>query len=151
MSERVRNLVAAVVILGSLGVITTTLLSADPSEADRVRYLASRLTCPVCQSVSIADSPSGIARDLHDLIAQQVAQGWSDDDVIAHFVGIYGESVLLDPPVDLRTLALWLLPVIAVALGLGAIASRKARLPDRELTPVERLRLDEALRRRGAG
>lgn len=148
MPERTRNLLAVAVIALSGVVVAVTMASTDPGDADRVHALASGLKCPVCESESIADSPSAIARDLYDLIAERVADGWSDDEIVDSFVATYGERVLLDPPVDARTIALWVVPLVAALAGLAVILSRRASAPGRALTDDERTRLASELRER---
>lgn len=141
MNERTRNLVAVVVIAVSLGTVVTLLASSPPSDADRVHALASRLKCPVCDSESIADSPSTIARDLYSLIGEQVANGSTDGEIVDFFIATYGEQVLLDPRFDGRTLALWAVPALAVIAGVIVIISRKRAAAPRSLTDSERRRL----------
>jgi len=141
MTERTRNLVAAAVLAISIGTVVVLLASSPPADADRVHALASRLRCPVCDSESIADSPSTIARDLYTLIEEQVAGGATNDEIVDFFVATYGEQVLLDPRFDGRTLALWVVPALAVITGAIVIISRKRAAAPRSLTGDERRRL----------
>ncbi len=117
-----------------------------PSATDRVDSLASRLRCPVCSSESIADSTSQIARELRGVIAEQVAGGATDDDVVDFFVARYGEWVLLDPPARGRNLLLFALPVLALGGGLAAMIGLRARSRRRDPAPAttERVRLEAA-------
>lgn len=149
MSERLRNLVATVVIVTSAVVVAVVLIAAPPSDADRVAHLASILKCPVCTSESIASSPSGIARESLTLIEERVAEGWTDDEIIDFFVATYGDDMLLDPAGGGRTVALWLLPLLAAATGVVVILRRQRRPSQPELTEADRLRVAEALRLRG--
>lgn len=149
MSSNPRDLLAVAVITLSVVIVVVVLATAPASEGDRVEALARSLGCPVCESESIADSPSAIARDLYDLIAEQVADGWTDDQVTAFFVNSYGEEVLLDPPLDSRTLALWLVPALAVAVGIVVILRRRRPRDTRDLTADEQERLAAALDRPG--
>jgi cytochrome c-type biogenesis protein CcmH len=146
MTERSRTAVALLVIGASALVVAVALLASEPSDADRAHDLASILKCPACESESIADSPSAIARDLYDLIAERVSEGWTDDDIVAFFVATYGEQVLLDPPADRRTIALWLLPVIVLVGGVFVVVARRSRVPVRDLSAEERRKLDAELR-----
>jgi cytochrome c-type biogenesis protein CcmH len=145
MPDRVRNVLAVVVLAASTVVTVAALASSDPSPQDRVAHLAARLKCPVCESESIADSPADIARDLQDLIAEQVADGWTDEEVVDFFIASYGEEVLLDPPSDGRSAILWIAPLVALAAGLAVILGRRARRP-RDLDDAEERRVDDALR-----
>jgi cytochrome c-type biogenesis protein CcmH len=149
MTERTRSLLALGVIVASLAVVIVVLSSSEPTDDDRARALAARLKCPICESESIADSPTGIARDLYELIEERVADGWSDDEIVDFFVLTYGEQVRLDPPLDARTVALWLIPALAVGTGLVAILARRARPQLRPLTDDERLRVAAELKARG--
>ncbi len=112
----------AVVIMG-LG-----LLSPSTRPADRVEVLAKQIRCPVCQTVSVEESPSETARAMREIIAEQVAAGRTDEEIIAFFVDRYGEWVLLDPPASGRTLLIWLLPPAALLGGLWVALGRKRRV-----------------------
>ena len=145
MSDRWRSWIAVVVIGASLATIVAVLATDAPSAEDRVASLAGRLKCPVCASETIADSPSDLARDLLDLIAEQVAAGWTDREVIDFFITTYGDEVLLDPPASGRTALLWVAPLVALAFGIAVILARARRRAARDLTDVERRRVDAAL------
>lgn len=147
MSDRIRTWSALAVILVSLATVAAVLASSPTTQQDRVDDLASRLKCPICESETIADSPSQVARDAYDLIAERVADGWSDQQIIDFFVATYGESVLLDPPARGRTLLLWLLPVLGLGVGGIIVASRRGGAP-REIDPEERARIRAALEER---
>lgn len=146
MSERARSWIALAVIGASLVTIVAVLATSEPSPRDRADALASRLRCPVCDSETIADSPTDIARDLQDLIAEQVADGWTDQEVIDFFVATYGEHVLLDPPTGGRTALLWIAPLVVAAAGVLVILGRRAKRSTRELTPEERRAVEAAIR-----
>ncbi|MBI5157381.1 MAG: cytochrome c-type biogenesis protein CcmH [Acidimicrobiia bacterium] len=148
MSERLRNRVAAAVLAVSAVVIAAVLVTAPASDADRVAHLAGILKCPVCTSESIASSPSGIARESLALIEERVAEGWTDDEIIDFFVATYGDDMLLDPAGSGRTVALWLLPLLAAAAGVVMILRRQRRQAQPELTDDDRLRVAAARRQR---
>jgi cytochrome c-type biogenesis protein CcmH len=140
VSDGLRRLIAAIVTLVAVGVIIWGVAVGDGRGADRVDSLAGRLRCPVCQGESIADSGAELARNYRDLIAEEVATGATDDAIIDLFVARYGDWVLLDPPARGRTLVLWALPALALAVGLGAVATRRrpaARPPGPPATTVE--------------
>jgi cytochrome c-type biogenesis protein CcmH len=91
------------------------------------RDLASQLRCPVCQGLSIQDSPSQLAQDMRRVIRDQLAEGRTPDEVRAHFIGAYGEWVLLRPQASGFNLAIYVLPVLALLAGgaMGAILARR--------------------------
>ncbi len=88
---------------------------------DRVREVASELRCVVCQNLSVADSPSELAKEMRDLVREQLVQGKTPEQIRAFFVSRYGEFVLLDPPKRGFNLLLWGLPFLAVLAGAGGV------------------------------
>lgn len=150
MSERIRDVVAGAIIAISLAVIVVILATSPPSDADRVAHLASILKCPVCASESIGSSPSDLARELHVVIEERVAEGWSDDEIVDFFVATYGDDVLLDPPGGGRTALLWILPMLAAIAGVVVVASRRRRAAAPVLGDADRRRVEAALRDRGS-
>lgn len=106
-------------------IIAVGLLTGAPQSADRVEQIASRLRCPVCQTVSVAESPSESARAMREIITEQVADGRSDEEIITYFIAAYGEWVVIEPPARGGTLALWLLPPAAFLVGLLVATGRR--------------------------
>src|SRR5688572_26876008 len=92
-----------------------------PEAEARVMRLGKQLRCPVCQGVSIADSPSSMARAQLDKVRELVAAGKSDDEIYAYFVARYGEWALLSPSKSGVTSFLWVASVLLLLLGLTFI------------------------------
>jgi cytochrome c-type biogenesis protein CcmH len=107
---------------------------AAVSEAE-VQAIASQLRCVVCQNLSVADSPSDMARQMRDLIRERLVAGDTPREVEAYFVQRYGEWVLLAPPARGLNLLLWLAPFGAVAGGLVLVLSLARRWRRRPATP----------------
>jgi cytochrome c-type biogenesis protein CcmH len=95
--------------------------SADTALEALTRKVAAELRCPVCQGLSLADSPSELALEMKDVVRSQLAAGRTPDEVKSYFVAKYGEWVLLEPPRRGVNLLAYLLPVVALAAGLGVI------------------------------
>ena len=144
MTERLRTLTALMVIGVSVLISVVVLATDSTGTGDRVHSLAERLKCPICTSESVADSPSQVARDLYDLIGEQVADGWTDDEIFGFFVATYGEEVLLDPKARGVGIVLWIAPLAALAIGGAIIAGRRAG-KHREISDTERARIAAAL------
>ncbi len=121
---------------------------ADPALEARARAISRELRCVVCQSESIDDSNAPLARDLRLLVRERISAGDSDAAVRAYVVERYGDYVLLKPPVQANTLALWLTPVLLFLIAgiVAAIQLRRsaaAPAPPQPLTPEEQTRLRE--------
>jgi cytochrome c-type biogenesis protein CcmH len=96
--------------------------AAAPADLeDRVREIASELRCVVCQNLSVADSPSDLAKEMRNLVREQVQQGKSPKEIQDYFVSRYGEFVLLSPPKRGFNLLVWVLPFLAIAVGGGVV------------------------------
>ncbi|KAB7646502.1 cytochrome c-type biogenesis protein CcmH [Polymorphobacter fuscus] len=103
---------------------------ADPVLEARARTISEELRCVVCQNQSIDDSDAPLARDLRIVVREQLQLGKSDDDIMAYIVSRYGNFVLLRPPVEPATWALWAGPFAVLIIGgaLLAVWSRRRRL-----------------------
>ena len=93
---------------------------------DRVRSLAAQLRCPVCNGESVADSPAASARAIENQVRRQVADGWTDDQVLQYFEQRFGPSIRLAPPRSGSTLVLWIAPIVAASGGAIAVAGMVA-------------------------
>lgn len=125
---------------------------ADPALESRARKISADLRCLVCQNQSIDDSNAPLARDLRLLVRERLKQGDTDTAVRAFVVQRYGEFVLLRPPLSVRTLLLWLAPLLLLALTAAILWSKRRMIADRTtpaaLSPEEQARLDQILRDR---
>ena len=122
-------------------------LLKDPALEARARTLSKELRCLVCQNESIDDSNADLARDLRRIVRERLVAGDSDGAVKQYLVARYGDFVLLEPPVKLKTWALWFGPLVVLALGaLGVLAFFRRRNgplpPVPPLSTEERRRLD---------
>jgi len=92
----------------------------DPPDAAtaaaRTERLQTNLRCPVCQGLSVADSPSDAARAMGTRIEELVNQGYTEDQITYYFVDRYGAWVELEPP-DEDHKALFLAPIAVVLFG----------------------------------
>lgn len=124
---RTRWLIVAAVLVTTLAVAW----SARPhpvTEADRVDRIAAELRCPVCQGLSVEDSPSDTARSMKALVATRVAEGRTDDQIRAEFQRSYGDWILLSPPLLSGSGLVWLAPVAVVIAG-ALFALDRSRAP----------------------
>lgn len=94
----------------------------DP--ASRAERIGSRLRCPVCRGVPIADSPSALAQEMMGVVRRQIAAGKSDEEILAYFEYRYGEWALLEPKAEGMNLAIWILPALVLVGGAGGIILR---------------------------
>ena len=112
-------LVALLLALLTPHLLTYSLSAAAqaPDIEQQTHEIAAELRCPVCQNLSVADSPSELAVQMRASIEEQLRQGKSPDEVKQFFVSKYGDWVLLAPPAKGFNLLLWLSPAIAALCG----------------------------------
>ena len=118
-----------------------------PVSEDTVHDVASQLRCVVCQSLSVADSPSETAHQMKDIIRERLAAGESPEQVRAYFVEKYGTWILLSPPRRDFTLLVWMVPFASLNLGLVLVLVLVRRWSRHPAAP-EAPRPDAAMRAR---
>lgn len=104
------------------GGVTLLLLALVPGATgavpeEEVHHIAMELRCPVCQNLSVADSPSEMAKEMRGLIRERLERGETREEVMAYFVSKYGEWILLSPRASGFNLIVWILPFAAVLAG----------------------------------
>jgi len=152
MPERAAQRLLAALIVALIAAAAVIVLTSGDEPRDRAYALEQRLRCPSCKTVSIAESPSETAAGMRRIVAQQVAAGRSDAEIIGYFQERYGEWVLLDPPPRGRSLLLWAAPLI-VAIGALAVVIFRVRAgpatqEEAELSPGELALVEAAVDRR---
>jgi len=87
----------------------------------RTRELSAQLRCPVCQGLSLADSPSELSQQMKDVVRAQLAEGKTEREVKAFFVARYGEWILMSPPAHGFNVLVYALPLAGLAVGASAL------------------------------
>lgn len=108
---------AAAAVVAVALVFAATTRGGAPTLEERTQEVAAGLRCPVCQNLSVADSPSGLAGEMRHTIETQLHAGQSPGQIKAFFVERYGEWVLLEPPRHGLNLVPWLVPFLGLAAG----------------------------------
>ena len=125
-------LLLVVVAVGKL-VFSAAALPTTPEA--RAHAMGERLACPICQGLSVADSPSALAQQMRGVIVDEIAAGQSDAQIEQYFVARYGPAILLTPPKQGFTLLAWWGPILFLLLsaaGVGLAAYRWSRHPSPE-------------------
>ena len=90
---------------------------ADPQLEARAVALQKELRCVVCQGQSLDESNAPLAADLRRLIRTHIELGESDTEIKNYLVARYGDFILMKPPLELDTVALWFGPLIVLLIG----------------------------------
>jgi cytochrome c-type biogenesis protein CcmH len=92
---------------------------SDPVQEARARNLQKELRCLVCQGESLDESNASLAVDLRHLIRMRIKAGDTDRQIVDFLVSRYGDFILMEPPFEPGTYALWLTPFVVLILGAG--------------------------------
>lgn len=112
--------------------VLAALLAALPAQAQqpitndsileaRTSEVANVLRCPVCQGLSLNDSPAELSVQMRAVVKEQLRAGKTPEEVKAYFVSKYGEWVLLEPKPRGMNLVVYLAPFILLLGGGGLI------------------------------
>lgn len=96
----------------------------DPAKERQAAALMDTIRCVVCQGQPVSGSEADLAGDMRRIIRERIAAGESPDQVRAWLVGKYGDWVSFKPVLKPATLPLWLLPLLALAVGLSLVLRR---------------------------
>lgn len=146
-SLRLAGLLAAICLVASPGwAVRPDERLQNPALEKRAHAIGQELRCLVCQNESIEDSDADLAHDLRLLVRQRLLAGDSDRQVKQYIVARYGTYVLLKPPLNAETYALWFGPLIlllcasAVAIVYYRRGSTRSDKP-KPLSAAEKKRL----------
>lgn len=103
------------------------------------------LRCPVCQGLSISDSPAPMAVNMRQQVRDLLSRGYSEEQVLEYFEKSYGEFVRLEPKREGVNMLVWILPILALLAG-GFFVFRAAKKKSGAAAPPPDVpRGDEAL------
>ena len=141
-----------------LPVLAAALLLAAPAAASEqhptLNELENQIMCPVCAGETLAQSDSPAAAQVKRHIQARIAAGDTRSQIKRELVSIYGTRILAAPPRHGFDLLAWLLPLIGILAGAGAIGllawrwSRVREEPPAGLVSLNGRPLDPDLERR---
>jgi cytochrome c-type biogenesis protein CcmH len=120
----------------------------DPVLEQRARAISKELRCMVCQNQSIDDSDAQLAKDLRIIVRERLTAGDTDRQIFEFVKARYGEFILLKPPLNAHTIALWLSPAVLLAAGLIVVWRKRRKSDDTDLalTAEEEARIETLLK-----
>lgn len=93
----------------------------DSALEARTREVASQLRCPVCQGLSLQDSPSELAQEMRGVVKDQLRAGRTPAQVRQYFINRYGEWILMEPQRHGFNWVVYGLPAVVLVGGLVVI------------------------------
>jgi cytochrome c-type biogenesis protein CcmH len=94
----------------------------------RTHEVAALLRCPVCQGVSVADSPADMAVNMKHQVGNLLSRGYTEEQILQYFELSYGQFVLLRPKFQGVNVLVWMLPIAALVIGFVVVVAKMKRL-----------------------
>lgn len=88
----------------------------DKSLEKRAQILFKNVKCMTCAGQSIAESDSGISRDLRNFIRQELLNDKSDREIEIYLAKKFGDSIILTPKNNSTNYLLWFFPIIFISM-----------------------------------
>lgn len=123
------------VLLGVLLLALPTAWAQRIITEDDVTRVAQRLYCPVCENIPLDDCGTEACIVWKQEIADMMAVGMSDEQIIQTFVARYGEKVVGVPLDDTLRLLAFVMPVVGLVLASIAAALTFANWEKRKAAP----------------
>ena len=79
--------------------------------------LSQEVSCPLCAGSSIAESDSDIAKDLKNVIFNELENGKTPKEIKNNLIKLYGESILFMPENKLSIFILYGFPLLLIGIG----------------------------------
>lgn len=109
-----------VVVVGIAAMPAAAQSPEDDVSIDRVNEIARDLYCPLCPGLTVDVCELQVCDDMKDVIAQQLAEGKSEEQIRQHFLELYGPKVIGAPEKQGTGLLAWLLPGVFAVAAVGA-------------------------------
>lgn len=121
---------------------------ANSQQLERFQYFTKNLRCPMCDNQNLEGSNSAISADLRDELARMISDGKTDQQINEFMRARYGDFIFYKPPLDRKTLWLWVLPLllgVVAVLVLLRLARSKSRLTENSVSADDRARAQRLL------
>ncbi|MGI9286734.1 MAG: cytochrome c-type biogenesis protein [Pseudomonadales bacterium] len=121
---------------------------ANSQQLERFQYFVKNLRCPMCDNQNLEGSNSAISADLRDELARMISDGKTDQQINEFMRARYGDFIFYKPPLDRKTLWLWVMPLllgVVALLVLLRLARSKNRLTENSVSADDRARAQRLL------
>ncbi|MBA46974.1 MAG: hypothetical protein CL893_02695 [Dehalococcoidia bacterium] len=102
--------------------INSCFATQDYSEESLYIKLEKEIMCPVCDGQTLDQSQSLIANNMKDAIKKKIEEGYSEEEIKDYFINRYGDSVLAYPKMTGFNSIAYIIPIIAIFLGVVILA-----------------------------
>ncbi len=101
-----------------------------------VNDVAEDLYCPLCAGLTVDVCELEVCDDMKEVIAQKIAAGESEKAIQAYFIEQYGQKVVAKPSTSGFDLIAWILPFVAVGIGVIGLTLWLRNRPSPQPQPI---------------
>jgi cytochrome c-type biogenesis protein CcmH len=97
--------------------IPTSVFAEDPiptPSANEVNAIAKNMFCPVCESIPLDVCGTTACIQWREQIKEKLMLGWDESQIYDHFVSLYGDRVLAQPPKKGINWLIYILPPLVI-------------------------------------
>ena len=98
-------------------VILSNIALSEIKHKEETDRISKNIRCLICQGQSVYDSQSEFALSIKNLIDIKLDNGESEKQIYSYFKEKYGEWIIYDPEFNIKTMLLWLIPLILFVIG----------------------------------
>jgi len=106
-------------LLAAIALFAAVQVFAQTPTADQVNDVAKELYCPLCAGITVDVCETQQCVQMRNLIREKLAAGETKEEIKQYFIEQYGQRVVAAPAKRGLGLAVWILPFVALLLGLG--------------------------------
>jgi len=139
------------IFISSLGLLLLLLSCVTQATEDQITFQSEQqkliyqevtveLRCPRCQNQNIVDSNAVVAKDMRVKVKALLDEGNNKQQIIDYMVNRYGQFVHYQPPFNVATSLLWLLPIGFILFAMFVQVSRsksKSETIEVQASPAE--------------
>jgi len=90
----------------------------------RSNQITKNLRCLVCDGQSVYESNSNFANDIKKYVKKEIVKNKTDHEIYNFLKRKYGESIMFNPSVTFKSIALWLVPILFFFMGIYILLRR---------------------------
>lgn len=135
-----RDLLLIGILVGTIALFATSALGGESDAA--YREIEALFMAPDFCGKTLAECPAMVSEDMRQEIRAMLQAGDSKEQIVNKFVARYGYQILAAPPKEGFFLTAWVLPVVALLIGIWVMYAFLQRV-NRTKKPVARRRPPE--------
>lgn len=116
---------------GILFAVLLAMPALAQSLEEQAKELEGKIIAPCCWSQPVSQHYSAAADEIRTAVRQMLAEGKTSQQILDHYVSVYGERILASPRAKGFNLLAYVLPYVSLGLGMIVVVLILRKLRDR--------------------